>query len=82
MPSTRTKFWNSKIERNRERDAEVSKALRKSGWKVLRIWEHDLQKKHRDSLIRKLSFLAKEARSPAGTRETSLRHSKKKRRGP
>jgi DNA mismatch endonuclease (patch repair protein) len=38
------KYWRPKIENNMKRDARVNARLRKSGWKVLRIWEHDLKK--------------------------------------
>src|SRR5690349_5229967 len=36
-------FWKNKIQRNQERDAETNKLLRKAGWKVLRVWEHELR---------------------------------------
>ena len=35
----RTRWWVKKIHRNIERDAEVTAALRRDGWKVLRFWE-------------------------------------------
>lgn len=45
--STRPKgnavFWAGKIEGNRLRDAESRAALRRKGWKVVRIWEHSLK---------------------------------------
>ena len=44
LPTTRPKFWKEKIERNRERDKEVNRHYRKCGWRVIRIWEHDLKK--------------------------------------
>lgn len=34
-------FWASKIKRNQERDLETTKLLRKAGWKVIRVWEHE-----------------------------------------
>jgi len=37
-------FWVNKIEANRKRDRKVNRALRRVGWKVLRVWEHDLEK--------------------------------------
>jgi len=37
-------FWYRKIERNINRDKEVTKVLRKEGWTVLRFWEHEIQK--------------------------------------
>ena|SRR5258706_2087148 len=36
-----SEFWRAKIERNQERDAETTKYLKKSGWKVIRVWEHE-----------------------------------------
>jgi len=36
-------FWRNKIERNRKRDMAVSRYLRSAGWKVIRIWEHQLK---------------------------------------
>jgi len=36
-------FWLKKINQNEKRDKKVSKALKKKGWKVIRIWEHDIK---------------------------------------
>jgi DNA mismatch endonuclease (patch repair protein) len=41
---TYNKYWFNKIARNMERDQEVDKELRKSGWKIVRIWGNDLKK--------------------------------------
>ena len=38
-------FWFKKIERNIERDKEVTKELKSSGWTVLRFWGDDIAKK-------------------------------------
>ena len=38
-PKTRQDFWNSKIDRNRERDLENERALVDAGWRVLIVWE-------------------------------------------
>ena len=38
---TNTGFWNTKIERNRERDLDTDRALRADGWLPIRVWEHD-----------------------------------------
>jgi DNA mismatch endonuclease (patch repair protein) len=42
-PDSNRKYWDAKVLRNRSRDREVKIALRKRGWRVLRIWEHDLK---------------------------------------
>lgn len=38
-------FWIPKIERNIERDAEVTAKLESEGWTVLRFWGNDIKKK-------------------------------------
>ena len=47
LPSTRTEFWQRKIDRNRARDAEVEAALCEQGWRRLVIWECALKGKTR-----------------------------------
>ena len=37
-------FWREKIENNRKRDKKTTLYLRKNGWKVIRIWEHEIKK--------------------------------------
>ncbi|HEY4526896.1 MAG TPA: very short patch repair endonuclease [Candidatus Paceibacterota bacterium] len=52
------KYWLPKIKRNMERDKEVNLELKKMGWKVIRVWEHDLkknQKKTLDTIMRILN---------------------------
>lgn len=36
-------FWQNKIGGNRERDERNFRKLRRLGWKVLRIWEHQVE---------------------------------------
>jgi len=43
-PKTNGKFWKEKIEKNVERDKKVTKKLKKDGWKVIRVWEHNIKK--------------------------------------
>jgi len=38
-------YWKKKIERNMKRDKTVSRNLRRRGWKVLRFWEHNINKR-------------------------------------
>ena len=47
-------FWEAKIARDRERDREVNRVLKKRGWRVLRIAEHFLRKKDRKRLISRI----------------------------
>ncbi|HVT80064.1 MAG TPA: very short patch repair endonuclease, partial [Phycisphaerae bacterium] len=42
-PANNRPFWDQKLARNVARDRRVTRHLRKMGWRVLRIWEHDLK---------------------------------------
>ncbi|PTX92315.1 very short patch repair endonuclease [Opitutus sp. ER46] len=42
LPVSNREFWRRKLGRNKTRDRLVAKTLRKRGWTVVRIWEHDL----------------------------------------
>ena len=44
IPTARKKYWTEKIARNAERDKEVSKHYKKLGWKIFRVWEHEMSK--------------------------------------
>lgn len=39
MPSSNGEYWNRKVARNKERDAENRQLLLDDGWRVLTIWE-------------------------------------------
>ncbi len=56
-PSTRTKFWLNKIDNNIQRDKEVKKELHMLGWKVLRLWEHQVKKDPQKSIERIIKAL-------------------------
>ena len=45
MPASNRKYWVGKIERNMRRDRMTRKALRAEGWKVVRVWEHELKRR-------------------------------------
>lgn len=44
IPEVNRDYWVKKIARNKERDREVNRHYKKLGWKILRIWEHDIKK--------------------------------------
>lgn len=58
LPKSNLKYWRKKIERNKERDKEVSKYYKKIGWKPFRVWEHDIIKKQ-DTIFNNLLELLK-----------------------
>jgi len=43
-PKNNRAFWQRKLASNRARDALVTRTLRRAGWRVLRVWEHELAK--------------------------------------
>ena len=40
-PKANAEFWEAKIKRNQERDADTNRQLEKAGWILVRVWEHD-----------------------------------------
>jgi len=46
-------FWSAKLGRNVERDRETTRELRRDGWCVLRVWEHEVEKSV-DSVLRRI----------------------------
>jgi DNA mismatch endonuclease (patch repair protein) len=41
-PSSNTDYWDAKVARNRARDVRIGAQLRHQGWRLLRVWEHQL----------------------------------------
>jgi DNA mismatch endonuclease (patch repair protein) len=54
QPKTNTAFWRKKIAANRTRDRLVTRTLRRLGWRVLRVWEHELKRSNEHKLVRRL----------------------------
>jgi DNA mismatch endonuclease (patch repair protein) len=49
-PKGNAAFWKNKFARNKARDQIVNRTLRQRGWKVLRIWQHELKRKNEPRL--------------------------------
>jgi DNA mismatch endonuclease Vsr len=45
LPSTNVEFWQTKIERNKERDRRKIEELESLGWKVIIVWQCELKNK-------------------------------------
>ncbi len=67
LPSTRTGFWQSKVEKNRIRDKENNDRLRELGWRILTIWECALRGRTRESADTVLQSAASWLRSERDT---------------
>jgi DNA mismatch endonuclease (patch repair protein) len=50
QPKSNRIFWTEKIAGNKKRDLLVGRVLRKQGWRVVRIWEHDLARQSVSSI--------------------------------
>jgi DNA mismatch endonuclease (patch repair protein) len=57
LPANNREFWLKKLTGNKGRDRLVTRALRQSGWRVLRIWEHELTRKHQARCVGRLRRL-------------------------
>jgi len=49
--------WEAKIEATRRRDARNYRKLRRMGWKVVRLWEHQIERDMSSCLEKVLSAL-------------------------
>jgi DNA mismatch endonuclease (patch repair protein) len=52
-------YWLQKISNNVIRDRKNKGELRKNGWTVLRLWEHEIEKKPQKSINKIINFLNK-----------------------
>jgi DNA mismatch endonuclease, patch repair protein len=68
-PANNRAFWRRKLAGNKKRDALVTRTLRRAGWKVVRIWEHELARprgKHRTSNIELPTSNGRQKGEPSG----------------
>lgn len=63
--------WEAKIEANIKRDRRNRAKLRRLGWKVVRIWEHQLEAKPEACLRRVLAAVEDASRDAGGSLVTS-----------
>lgn len=64
-PRTNAAFWRAKLRRNQTRDRRDTRNLRRAGWAVLRLWEHELHPRARVGLLVKLRrLLGRAQKSP------------------
>jgi len=54
-PKSRLEFWNKKFDENVRRDRENKKALRKLGWKVIVVWECEINTVNLQKKINKIT---------------------------
>jgi len=49
-----SKFWRDKLRANRARDQRNFRRLRADGWKVIRIWQHELRQKDETRFLKRI----------------------------
>jgi DNA mismatch endonuclease (patch repair protein) len=54
MPKDNRGYWLPKIGGNRRRDQIINHALRRAGWRVFRVWEHELARRNLARLVRRI----------------------------
>lgn len=60
-PKNNASFWKTKILSNKRRDKVVTNALKREGWRVLRLWEHEVLT-NLDSCIAQVASLLTEGK--------------------
>jgi len=53
IPKSRTEYWTEKLFRNKNRDKQHMRRLKKDGWNVLRLWECEIEKQP-EKIVRKI----------------------------
>jgi DNA mismatch endonuclease (patch repair protein) len=57
QPATNVDYWSMKIGRNQRRDGEVNRALKRAGWRVIRVWECSLREEQTSATASRLKRL-------------------------
>lgn len=43
IPESNSYFWLKKLDRNKARDRAVNRELRRQGWRIIRLWQHEFK---------------------------------------
>jgi len=63
-PKNNRAFWHRKLSANKTRDQLVTRTLRRAGWRVLRVWEHELARKNEARLVKRFRSVLEFDTSP------------------
>ncbi|HAW33432.1 MAG TPA: very short patch repair endonuclease [Alphaproteobacteria bacterium] len=61
IPKSNVEFWKNKIERNKQRFDEVAGQLRAQGWKVVVVWECEIEKDFENTMRKLIAAIEKNA---------------------
>lgn len=59
IPKSRAEYWHEKLLKNKTRDKKNIQVLRRKGWKVLRLWECEIEKAPEDIAKKIVKILSK-----------------------
>ncbi|MGP4106772.1 very short patch repair endonuclease [Virgibacillus sp. L01] len=59
MPKNNRDYWNKKLERNIQRDKEVTDYYELKGWNILRVWEHEFKQDFSQAVDNIVNFIEK-----------------------
>jgi DNA mismatch endonuclease, patch repair protein len=74
LPQTNVRFWTEKIGKNKLRDEKAEAALRKSGWRVLTLWQCELRSL--DMALNRFSVVMKRFNKERAKRPRPSAHAK------
>jgi DNA mismatch endonuclease (patch repair protein) len=66
-PKTNARFWKLRLEENEQRDRRVNLELRRLGHKVLRFWEHEVEK-NLPGIVKRIERTLRSRLTAAGNR--------------
>jgi DNA mismatch endonuclease (patch repair protein) len=57
LPQANREWWERKLKANSDRDRDTTRQLRRSGWTVIRVWEHEGVEDAADRIARTVAEL-------------------------
>ncbi|MBI3462752.1 MAG: DNA mismatch endonuclease Vsr [Planctomycetes bacterium] len=51
LPKTNSAWWDEKVQATVDRDRRQTRLLRRNGWTVMRVWEHELTQAKMPSVV-------------------------------
>jgi DNA mismatch endonuclease (patch repair protein) len=57
IPKSHTGYWRDKLLRNKQRDKQHIHSLKSAGWRVLRLWECEIEKRNEIVVKRIFEFI-------------------------
>ncbi len=70
MPKSNSEYWTKKIQRNMERDTQVTAYYSQLGWHILRVWEHELKNKSLETMGEIEVFFVRSKSKDAGKKHS------------